>query len=871
MQRRIIKLLPGSGRKSLEIPEIGDPYNVVHTLHYEHGTMHQGNSFPRDVRSISDLNQTVEQVKHLETKVSNLIFQDKSAPFLRTKLVIVGRARVGKTSLVRSLLGEEFSEKEDSTKGCEIKISSVGGLNQSENNWKEKKDEDAFLTHLTEAVNDLKQGDGETSQEETGHQNISDVLTYVNKVRVRTEKGESEEVGFYIFDFGGQDVFYSLHHLFLTNFGCYFVVFNACKLLSDGQQDVSKELDYIEFWLNSIRTFAPNSPIFVIGTHCADLTMDELKSIDKLLKKKILNKHFYDETQHTNFNFRSCFFPVDNSNKIGIQNLRTAVEHEVLSQRYMTSQVPLSYLRLHDYLYHSGIPSFNLTRVKEIFDRFDSSGTSVHAVLEFLSARGMIIFFSTLEDDFNFVVIQPQWLIDGLTCIIFSTDEHEKPEFNKKYAADYQNYVLQGIISRRLMLSIWKRQDYNDSERDFFIQVMLATSLICPFKFTTKKEQYLLPSQPMVANELDEDDYSIYSGYFFYLDFSGDYSEDEESQEPRVNWLPIGIFEKFVCRIVEHSSSFQDSRFPKICNKKVCLSFGNKIDFLVEISKNPDEKATIKISTLQRTQLSAAQELVREVFSIVQKLKDEFLSFNSVSVDLLIPSNAETQNQLANYVKVLRLRNQGTNELIRLHKNSHISLPLASFDYWFDNSSIESNLLKPGEYEIDNVLTRAEGFYDLPENCQYHCFLSYKQADTIDIVAKLQLRLEGLGYKCWYDMSVNEVDGINVDSMIQGVQQSMVYILVLSKNIFASAYVPIEIKTAIEHEKEIILVHHPDTNSENYVSFSHYINSAPEIAKPLFENIESLPIRRRYYEEVAFLNMLKKKIERVKLHLMSEY
>lgn len=75
-------------------------------------------------------------------------------------------------------------------------------------------------------------------------------------------------------DFGGQDVFSTLHPLFLTRYGVYLVVFDMRRLSSDGSEaNRSACLSNLRYWLFSIvestRSATENSaaPIFLVGTH----------------------------------------------------------------------------------------------------------------------------------------------------------------------------------------------------------------------------------------------------------------------------------------------------------------------------------------------------------------------------------------------------------------------------------------------------------------------------------------------------------------------------------------------------------------------------------------------------------------------------
>ena len=89
-------------------------------------------------------------------------------------------------------------------------------------------------------------------------------------------KEKESETTVQMWDFGGQKLFMSLHHLFLTTEGVYVVVFNPQELLPDhwpvGTQligtptrHVDKNtkatcIEHLRLWCNAIYLFAPNSP-----------------------------------------------------------------------------------------------------------------------------------------------------------------------------------------------------------------------------------------------------------------------------------------------------------------------------------------------------------------------------------------------------------------------------------------------------------------------------------------------------------------------------------------------------------------------------------------------------------------------------------
>ncbi len=73
-------------------------------------------------------------------------------------------------------------------------------------------------------------------------------------------EGQPETVTLSTWDFAGQEIYYATHQFFLSARSLYFLVFN---LLSPVQS-------HVEFWLQSIRNAAPDSPVFIIGSHADD-------------------------------------------------------------------------------------------------------------------------------------------------------------------------------------------------------------------------------------------------------------------------------------------------------------------------------------------------------------------------------------------------------------------------------------------------------------------------------------------------------------------------------------------------------------------------------------------------------------------------
>ena len=125
------------------------------------------------------------------------------------------------------------------------------------------------------------EGEGEGEEEEE-----LDVARRYNEGIYGTIMDGKEEtkVQLTIWDSRGQRVFYALHHLFLTEYGIYALVFDMRELLSKEDDAV----EYLQFWLKSIALHAPNAPIVLIGTHRDKVAdMMKWKHIDTVLRDSV--------------------------------------------------------------------------------------------------------------------------------------------------------------------------------------------------------------------------------------------------------------------------------------------------------------------------------------------------------------------------------------------------------------------------------------------------------------------------------------------------------------------------------------------------------------------------------------------------------
>lgn len=91
----------------------------------------------------------------------------------------------------------------------------------------------------------------------------------------KIQRASETPVVFSVWDFAGQTLYYNTHQFFLTGRAVYFLVWNI---------RMGHEHAGLHFWLNSISCHAPKAPIFIVGTHCDQVSASELP-VDDLKKR----------------------------------------------------------------------------------------------------------------------------------------------------------------------------------------------------------------------------------------------------------------------------------------------------------------------------------------------------------------------------------------------------------------------------------------------------------------------------------------------------------------------------------------------------------------------------------------------------------
>ena len=487
-----------------------------------------------------------------------------SKPWNRSKVMIVGEGRVGKTALCNSMMGQPFVDTESTVGLAQLTFDVRRAAATSNGRWvehtKPEREFEAGVAQLVRNMESSERAEKDTSQQPSNDRSVSveseDSTYYNNNVTIagsllktRSEsthqsneskinssapplnadmslvmkylaevKVSDADLILSLFDFGGQSVFNIIHHLFLTSYGVYLLVFNMMDILDDNKREQS--LSEMSFWINSIVMHTRDAmsglvaPVFLVGTH-KDYINDAVKFerisqiIEEIFHYNVGWPHI-QENKNSTANYSLCFFPV--SNKVGLRDdvvmdLMSAIEVVVKDAEYVKEPRPLTWLKALDELMATKKSYLPMTEASSIAIANGVERDGIPLFLSFLNEMGVVLWLN--EEGLRDVVILDiiNFFVEPATLIICnhiskpsdSTIHHKKIQetCKKKRAKAWDEMTQRGLVSRQLMEFLLSHK-VEAGNIPIIMHMMLKYGLIVRLEHVqgrTSKGQ-LLPSQP---------------------------------------------------------------------------------------------------------------------------------------------------------------------------------------------------------------------------------------------------------------------------------------------------------------------------------------------------------------------------------------
>eukprot|EP00924_Labyrinthula_sp_SR-Ha-C_P003450 snap_masked-scaffold_15-processed-gene-9.31-mRNA-1 protein AED:1.00 eAED:1.00 QI:0/0/0/0/1/1/9/0/788 len=425
-------------------------------------------------------------------------------------VILMGDGRTGKTSLLRNLSGKSFQKETQSTlvlEDIQIFEARKNNNNQSQRSMYE-------LNALTKYELSVQRVKNMLSCKYNVEDEIKKISKYNLKFenelirRVIEEKRFLEEyvnprkesefrsnnTFLRVYDFGGQEIFSSVHHIFMNKKAIYLVVFNMTKLKE-------KDLLRLRFWCESILTNAPKAPVLFIGTFLniflKKTIWGGLKIVNKTLKNFLLGL-----SQNLNIinSENMLFFPIENSQNTNLSQINIIKNHlldvhfrssnlgKLIKQRFAVKSVYVLFLDncREEYSYMT-VQKFK-TRAKKC----NFSEKELEEMLEIYSKEGIISYFKdiNLSESENFIFFAPSFLAQALGSFIRDESFHQLAfRTNKKVFSNYRKYIDIGIIRKDLFEVLL--QQYTKKERQYVLNLALHSLVL--FTDPREKNAFIVP------------------------------------------------------------------------------------------------------------------------------------------------------------------------------------------------------------------------------------------------------------------------------------------------------------------------------------------------------------------------------------------
>ncbi|XP_076087934.1 uncharacterized protein LOC143058344 [Mytilus galloprovincialis] len=299
-----------------------------------------------------------------------------------------------------------------------------------------------------------------------------------------------------IWDFGGQDVFYSTHQTFLTYRAIYIIVLDGSRKLDDlcpyeqylpGKSGHKTGRDYLLFWINTIVTYCRGSvqgfpKILVVLTHKDLVTANEVEKRRHEIFAEI-NKMFHQTSlmQHLVLDDK-IFVNAHDKYDPEMTKIKAAIISESERQPTWGEPLPKCFIPLElefATLIRKGIPLITLEhlgKINALQPIRPLSETELKVFLKFQHSIGKLLYFDEHKLD-DRIILSPTLLIDAFKSIVtdrrFCQGDAQREEL-------WDVMSKKGVVSKQIIEQIWKKQKYKKfyKDKDYLLEVMTHLDIL---------------------------------------------------------------------------------------------------------------------------------------------------------------------------------------------------------------------------------------------------------------------------------------------------------------------------------------------------------------------------------------------------------
>lgn len=435
----------------------------------------------------------------------------------------------------------------------------------------------------------------------------------------------------HIWDFGGQNIQYTMHQFFFTPDSLYIL------LLHDRKENT----DY-DYWFNIIRVLGEGSPVIVV-----------LNEVNKL---GLPNFDF--STYKNRYNDLNMMkLEVDFSKNDGrLEVLMNYIKENICCLGGIGKTMPKQWIPIREEMESLSVKNhITYSDFIEICNKHKLTGQEDQKYLaSTFHSLGVFLHFSNDSSLFNTIFTNPQWVVTALYTIL------KDKELQKN----------NGLFTKEKIFNLWGKE-YTDIEKNELISLMLKDKFDLCYKIgngTETENQYIFPQ--LISGEIPKE--ALEFKYTDCLRFRIGY-----------NFMPKGIFSRLIVRLSDYIYKEKDKGI--VWRKGVMLKYKDCKALLKEdINKQGGKVIDIAIwgDTFEKKEFLII--IKRELLSINA-------TFNNLKIEELVPCicsecKVKETPYFYEYLLLKKYKDLG-DEFIKCNENSQlekvkVSVLLDGYEYY---------------------------------------------------------------------------------------------------------------------------------------------------------------------------------------------
>ncbi|KAK3235747.1 hypothetical protein CYMTET_54068 [Cymbomonas tetramitiformis] len=462
----------------------------------------------------------------------------------------------------------------------------------------------------------------------------------------------------------------------------------------------------------------------------------------------------------------------------------------------------------------------------------------VRTMLKLFHRLGVVLYFDEIPALQGLVILDPQWLIDVVCAVARDFDVlhprrcDDRLTHHPELQDAWQRLKERGVLHSGLLEILWSLEGGVDPApagpevRAGLLALLQHFGLLCKLNAGDGPRhgahgagccgQYLVPCLLPENGEEEEEAPPLVPGARLDIDFPS-------------GILPQPFFQQLVVYAIQRGREFEGgSRDPLqgVRRHRAELSFGDRMELQISC---PVGARRIHVS-VRTEEAGACAAVLKEVEVLVEGLNmrlyhGALFSYpalgapavqgtplcSGVAEHILLQRRNAAPEDMRQEVSLAALRRSaarsGATSVKRFSDYGNVEA--VHFEHWQLRHALpveDGEAGGEGGDEAGDPASESRRCRGLPGDCRYHFFVAHKFTTGGDQVAVLCAALERAGWKPWYYNYLSETT-VTEELMQKGVQMSHCVVLFLSREVFSSEPVLLELREARRCGKRVLLVH----------------------------------------------------------------